>query len=123
MRSPAINPNIKFEWFRNHMPEKLDEAKELFIQEVLFCFCSHFFASYKCALELQKYHKEDASAPAQPQVPQRGQPSSHDTDWADDILGLGPNTRFRTRSLHVEVEAYLLDTQFSTSSLSYWQVG
>jgi hypothetical protein len=41
--------------------------------------------------------------------------------WADGILGLN-TSRADKRPLAVEVDAYLLDSQFSTTALNFWQV-
>jgi hypothetical protein len=43
--------------------------------------------------------------------------------WADDILGLRVDkSRTHGQSLAAEVDAYLLDGQFSTNILNFWQV-
>lgn len=50
-------------------------------------------------------------------------PMSDGSRWADDILGLRVDkSRTRGRSLAAEVDAYLLDGQFSTNILNFWQV-
>jgi hypothetical protein len=30
---PVINPAVKLDWYEEHMPEKVQQAKDLFIQE------------------------------------------------------------------------------------------
>ena len=49
--------------------------------------------------------------------------ASSESAWADGILGL--NTRSQRADklpLSIEVDAYLLDSQLSTSTLNFWQV-
>jgi hypothetical protein len=48
---------------------------------------------------------------------------SSESAWADNILGLNTcGSRADERPLAVEVDAYLLDSQFSTTTLNFWQV-
>lgn len=75
------------------------------------------------------YFKSDASK-LQPYWDARNSNDCHDdisvsseSAWADNILGL--NTRSShadKRPLAVEVDAYLLDSQFNTTTLNFWQV-
>lgn len=46
---------------------------------------------------------------------------SHDS-WAADVLGLPNYAVPLQRTLKSEVDAYLLDSQFGTMSLNFWQV-
>src|SRR5262245_28416962 len=39
----VINPTIKLEWIRKHMPDKLDAAKQLFLREVYSCYMMLLF--------------------------------------------------------------------------------
>jgi hypothetical protein len=69
--------------------------------------------------KLQPYRTNAIDTPARPQAPTR-----RDAMWADDILGLGTNNPLAyQRSIAAEVDAYLLDSQVSTSCLNFWQVG
>ena len=74
--------------------------------------------SNRDTLKLQPYwnacnltdHHDNISAPAE-------------SAWADDILGLNIcSSHADKRPLDVEVDAYLLDSQFSTTTLNFWQV-
>jgi hypothetical protein len=70
-------------------------------------------------LKLQPYWKDTDSLNNR----QDEMPMSDGSMWADDILGLHANkSRTRGRSLAAEVDAYLLDGQFGTNILSFWQV-
>src|SRR5262245_54525648 len=49
--------------------------------------------------------------------------ASSESAWADDILGLNAHSsQTYERPLTAEVDAYLLDSQFSTTTLNFWQV-
>jgi hypothetical protein len=68
--------------------------------------------------KLRPYCTNAIDTPARPQAPTR-----RDAMWADDILGLGTNNPLAyQRSIAAEVDAYLLDSQVSTSCLNFWQV-
>lgn len=45
-------------------------------------------------------------------------------DWADELLGFHTAAQplLPQQSVEAEVEAYLLDSQVGTSSVSFWQV-
>lgn len=45
----------------------------------------------------------------------------HDT-WTADVLGLPDYATPLRRTLEAEMDAYLLDSQFGTTSLTFWQV-
>lgn len=116
--SLAVNPAMKFEWFRQHMPEKVQSAKDLFIREVNTAFTSYMFFSFIDPLHLHQlysYQTEVHNTPARSQC--------DDTTWADDILGLNHSRiPMHCRTLEAEVDAYLLDSQVGTSCVNFWQV-
>lgn len=60
-----------------------------------------------------------------PARPSSNPPSAPSYDqWADELLGFDTVTTqlLPQRSIEAEVEAYLLDSQVGTSSVSFWQV-
>jgi hypothetical protein len=49
--------------------------------------------------------------------------ASSESAWANDILGLNTcSSHADERPLAAEVDAYLLDSQLSTTALNFWQV-
>jgi hypothetical protein len=106
---------MEFEWYHKDDPMKMQVAKDLFLQEVNSFFLCINDIAYIC-IKLQLYCTKFINIPIRPQGRQ-------DATWADYILGLAANDPLTYwRSLAVEVNAYLLDSQVGTSYLNLWQV-
>jgi len=100
-----LHPSKKLSWFREHLPDQVQSAKDMFLEY------------------LEPY--QPSSNPHTPR-PQHTIHHVQDTeaDWADSVLGIDSyDDSVLNRSLQMEVEAYFLDTVTSsyTSIMMFWQ--